>query len=461
MLNLLGLDLGTSSFKVAAFTTEGTQIGVVSRPTPWREGPLGSEMDPVQFAAVVRELLDECAERWAPEGVAAIGVTGMAETSFVELDDGRILPARAWNQRGTRELPELTSFAVTGLVDAARTPLVELRSLRDDGVRVRAWHGLPDYAVQTLGGARVIERSLATRTGLVDVRTGAWHGELVEWAGIADVELPALHPAGTPAGQVADGPCAGAVLTVAGHDHVTAAVGAGADDPSAIFDSLGTGEAIIAELRATTAGLDVEIIARTTAAGINVGLGVGARNVVLFAGLGTGNRFNLLLSALAALGHDREAVLVPEARPEAGHELDALETLPAAATELLDTLFGADWQQLRTSGDGQRLTAASVTDLDQARALWWAAVARAALNGRATLDTIAELSPQATRLVAAGGWLGNAGIRGIRERILGPFTRPAVDQAGARGAALFAGLAAGIFPTRDAFPPSPTIQEQS
>jgi sugar (pentulose or hexulose) kinase len=453
MPTLLGLDLGTSSFKVSAYRDTGDHLGTVSRETPWRAAASGSELAPHEFADVVRNLVEACAASRAADPVAAIGVTGMAEAMFVETAGGVVSPARAWNEAGhpVPVLPDAELFARTGLLDVARTPAVELRRITDAGRQVRSWSGLPEYAVQVLGGSAVAERSLAARSGLVDVRTGDWSAPLRDWAGVQDVVVPPLWPAGTPAGAVAvAGWCKGAVLTVAGHDHVVAALGAGAADDGSVFDSLGTGEALIARIASDTAALGADELARLTAAGFNVGLGLDEHDVIAFAGLGTGNRFNLLLTALADNGFDRGEVLRAEERP-AGEPGAVGAALTGEAAELIETLGGPDWQVLR--GRAAAIVSRTVPDLATARILWWAAVARATRNARDALDALRQLAPRATRRVAAGGWLGNSGIREVRERMLGSFEVPTVGQSGTRGAALLAGLAAGVYSSRSEFPP--------
>src|SRR5437660_1493656 len=62
--------------------------------------------------------------------------------------------------------------------------------------------------------------------------------------------LPPTAPAGTPAGRVtrAVSGLRHAVLTVAGHDHLCASVGAGIV-PSEVFDSCGTAEAVLRSVR--------------------------------------------------------------------------------------------------------------------------------------------------------------------------------------------------------------------
>ena len=75
--------------------------------------------------------------------------------------------------------------------------------------------------------------------------------------------------AGTPAGAVGDAlPGArGAVLAVGGHDHLSAAVGAGAVGDGDVLDSCGTAEALIR----ATAPLPPERVLEAVRLGINVG----------------------------------------------------------------------------------------------------------------------------------------------------------------------------------------------
>jgi sugar (pentulose or hexulose) kinase len=448
MPTLLGIDLGTSSFKASAYRDSGEELGTVTRPTPWQSTSDGAQLDPSEFADVVRSLAEDCASAFANGNVAAIGVTGMAETVFVETAAGQTLPARAWNGHGNQAalLPDDETFAITGLLDAARTTAATLRGITDAGVDVRSWSGLPEYAVRSLGGAAVAERSLAARTGLVDVLAAEWSPQLIAWARVERAVLPALQPAGQASGEAAlAGPCAGAVLTVAGHDHLVAALGAGAWRNPYVFDSLGTGEALLAQVAAPPDELDATVVAGFNAAGFNVGLGLDEQGVIALCGLGTGNRFNLLLAALAAEGFQRDDVMSAPGKGSTPRIADD-------AAELLETLFGPNWQTLRASGTAGTVIRRSIPDVAAANALWWAAIARASRNTRAALDAMRELVPHATRLVAAGGWLADPGIRKVREHIIGPFEVPQVGQCGTRGAALLAGLAAGVYASRDDFP---------
>lgn len=454
MTTLLGVDLGTSSFKACAYGVDGRLLGSVRRPTPWRRSSGGGELEPGAFAQEVRSLVEQCAAAHGAGRVVGVGVTGMAETVFVRTSSAQVLPARAWNERDHDAAvePDAPAFARTGLVDVSRSTAVRMRRLRDTGVLVAGWSGLPEQAVQQLGGATVHERSLSSRTGLVDVEHGDWDEELLAWAGVEDASPREIVAAGTAAGVVGQGAAAGATLTVAGHDHVVAAVGAGAYGGAAVFDSLGTGEAVLAQIARRGADLDPATVARLRSQLVNVSLGVEHDDRIALAGLGTGNRFNLLLDALEEAGFARADVVAAEDAPSAAAQGHLLAGLPTELGQVVDRLFGPDWQELRRTGEVGAAVAVAATDLAVARSTWWAAVVRASRNARAALHALApdEAGP---RLVAAGGWLRNAGLVAVRARELGPFDVPDVEECGARGAALLAGLAAGVYSSRQDFPP--------
>jgi sugar (pentulose or hexulose) kinase len=66
--------------------------------------------------------------------------------------------------------------------------------------------------------------------------------------------------------------------------------------------------------------------------------------------------------------------------------------------------------------------------------------------------TIESVAGPTRRLVASGGWARDRAVRTVKRELLGPFEQPPVTEAGARGAALLAGVAAGVFPGTDELP---------
>ncbi|MFC0531421.1 FGGY family carbohydrate kinase [Phytohabitans kaempferiae] len=448
--SLLGVDLGTTSFKATLFTVAGEERGTVSYLTPWRTGPGGRHLRLEDFSAAVLGLVDAAVVDLAAGTVAGIGVTGMAETVFAWTSTGDALPATAWNDRGPAchtDLPDPHLVARTGLLDFPRTSAAALRGLAPSGQTIGRWANLPEQAVVLLGGEQVAEYSLASRSGLLDVQTRAWSPALFDWAGLDLRSAPRLVPAGSPVGTVrTTGACAGAVLTVAGHDHLVAAVGAGATGPDAVFDSIGTGEAVIAPI---TAGQAAQV-AGFNAAGFNVGAGVedGSTNAVC--GLGTGNRFTMILDALDRAGYPRAQVMTPD-DASAG-------PLGPALVDLVGAVFHPRWRDLVDSDRAGRVVRDTVDSLAVARAVWVLAVRTASERVREALRELARLTGRPRRVLAAGGWLQDPQIRAIRAEVIGAYEIPATAQAGTRGAALLAGRACGAFPTAHDYPPIATTR---
>ena len=135
-----------------------------------------------------------------------------------------------------------------------------------------------------LGGRQVSELSLSSRTGLLDLeRRGALRrrprlGRPARRRCSAELVL-----AGTDAGR-SDGAALpgteGAVLTVAGHDHLVAGVGVGVIAPGDVLDSCGTAEAIVR----VAPPQDAAARRRSAQAGVTVGWHVAEGRQALLAG---------------------------------------------------------------------------------------------------------------------------------------------------------------------------------
>src|SRR5205814_8570812 len=151
---------------------------------------------------------------------------------------------------------------------------------------------------------------------------------------------PGPGPAGTAAGTLgAAGALAaarGAVLAVGGHDHRSAAVGAGADGDGDVLDSCGTAEAFVRAVEPLTRERIVEAVALDVGVGCNVTPGLHA----LLASVRSGA---VLSKVLALLGVDpdergpleREALAAPA-------DARGLELRGVASDELSLTGIGRD-----------------------------------------------------------------------------------------------------------------------
>jgi sugar (pentulose or hexulose) kinase len=124
----------------------------------------------------------------------------------------------------------------------------------DPGItRGALWLGAPEYVAWRLAGSAGTDFSLAGRTYAFDLQQREWDAPWLAFWGLEADLFPPAQAAGTPAGAVgaagrALGLPAGVPVSVAGHDHVTAAYAAGVLAPEAVFDSMGTAETLVGTL---------------------------------------------------------------------------------------------------------------------------------------------------------------------------------------------------------------------
>jgi sugar (pentulose or hexulose) kinase len=440
---LLGIDVGTSVCKAAVVDGAGAELAHGQAPTPWRTVPTGAEVDlEALFAAVVTAARDALAS--APDGrVAAIGVASIAESGALLDGTGEALhPAIAWHDaRGesqaralARDVPEFT--ARTGLPVSALCTLAKLAYLRaaigrDRYAGARRWLNVAEWVVARLGGRDVAELSLSSRTGLLDLRTGGPYADALRWGGLRDDLLPDLVLAGTDAGRHDGGVlerARGAVLSVAGHDHLVAGVGVGVVAPGDVLDSFGTAEALV---RVVAPPLDADATRRAVEGATSVGMHVAAGRQALLGGLWSGLALGEVLEALGAAG------------PAGREELDAgaLAIAPGDAPAL-------DLELRSLQRPPLRLPEAPPA------AVWRAAIDAVAHAAHDVLDHLDAVGGPHTRVVVTGGWARAPAIVDAKRR-LGAIAAPPVVEAGCRGAALLAGVAAGLYESADELPAVP------
>jgi sugar (pentulose or hexulose) kinase len=415
-LILLGLDVGTTSVKAAAFDESLREVSHGRAPTPW----VGTELDPYALldAAV------QAARAALPAGaeVAAVGVAGMAETGvLVDAAGVPVVPSIAWHDtRGAEEAAriaaELPAFSErTGLPPSTLCTLAKYAWMREhwpDSARGARWVNIAEWIVQGLGGERTAESSLASRTGFYDIHTGEPWEPALELAGAPPGLAPPHAPAGTPLGRATQELVNGAVLAVGGHDHLAAAVGADAAGEGDVLDSCGTAEAI---LRAT-APLGPDVVRRAVADGFTVGWHAVPGRFVLQGAVWAGEALQAVCDLLG----------VPT---EARDELEA-----AALT--------ADPGRISLHGlDDDTLTITGLTGGASPGALYRATLERIGADGAAVLARMEALAGPARRLVVTGGWAEGAAARAVKQRHLGPFEHSAAIFAGCRGAAIAANRA--------------------
>ncbi|MEH1097802.1 gluconokinase [Micromonospora sp. CPCC 205561] len=207
---VIGVDIGTTSTKAVAYDVDGVQLAHHSVGYPLDEPQPGyAEQDARHiYAAVLESVRTVVAE--TPPSIAGLSFS-TAMHSLIGLDpDGHPLtPSLTWaDARASRQAERLRA-APSGLALHRRTgtpvhPMAPLPKLlwfaeQEPALfgRVAYWVGIKDWVLLRLCDALVTDHSVASATGLMDLRQLSWDEEALGVAGITAAQLPELVPTTT------------------------------------------------------------------------------------------------------------------------------------------------------------------------------------------------------------------------------------------------------------------------
>lgn len=450
---LLGIDVGTSSIKAIAFTTDGDSVAAATRPCeismPGRgryELALESCWD--ALAACCAEILAAGVE---PHEVAGIAVSAHAETVAPLATDGTPLrPAIVWlDGRSTQEASELRDAfgeeqlqAVSGQPRVIpmwpATKILWLEHHEPEAhAAARWWAGPLDYIYLRLTGRLLTEPSTYSSSLMLDVRSRDWWNPMLERLGARREMLPELVDAGTAVGGLSPavaetlGLAPGTPIVMGGFDQACSALGAGNVRAGGASESTGTSMA----LHAT-----IDEAPPQPGSSVPLHLHVVPERLLLNASTPTGG---------AAIDWFRR-LLVPESSGESYARYEALAASAPPGSDgvvVLPHLAGSACPAFDPAARGVVFGVAPHHGPGH--------LARASIEGVAfalaeMLDAERALGASPREIHSVGGasrsdlWLQiKADVANL------PFVATAVEDAGALGAAILAGVGAGIFASAD------------
>jgi sugar (pentulose or hexulose) kinase len=437
---LVGLDCGTTSIKALAVSLTGEVLASAARPTPWRHHGPHSDIDPRVLAdTAIGVCADAASAVPGSVEVLGIGTTGIAEAGILLDSAGEpCAPTLAWfDPRGEvgpisevvsrRDFQRATGRRLNSKPSIAK--IVWLQNNIPTASHAVRHLCVAEWIVRALGGEEVSEASLTSRTGLMELgtrRPWAIANEIVgdflpgrrvwagESAGLATGDIPPV--------------LRGAVLSVAGLDHQAAMLVSGGAREGALFDSLGTAEALMRTVRP----LSTDAVEQMTDLDIDVDWSVVPDRQILLAGRVTGLTLERVSAMLGATDRESRRVL-GEAALAAVRDDDA--------PRLVDI-----------SNDAVSLV--GITDGISPGLVWRCAVEDLVAYAGAPLDLMAQIAGPATSAVLVGGWSRNPMVAAEKQRQLGEYRTSDVQEPGALGAAFLAGVAGAVFdrPAQDGLP---------
>lgn len=262
---LIGVDAGTTGLKSLAFDLSGNLIAKAYREYSLHHPrPDWAEQDPNEWwdalVETLRELLDH--GKISASQVAGISISCQGSTVVAMGQEGRLLrPAISWLDKRAAEISrdedweEEELFSITGLrfSPAWTGPILHWLALNEPET-VRQTHKfllVGDYLIYRLSQAISTDYSSASRTRLFDVRHQRWSEGILSMTGVSQDQLPDLAGSGQRAGRVsaegarATGLLQGTPVILGGFDQMCAALGAGAITPDTLMVSLGTATMLV------------------------------------------------------------------------------------------------------------------------------------------------------------------------------------------------------------------------
>ncbi len=445
------IDLGTTGVRFVIFDSAAREVASAYRELPLSYPQPGwVEQDPElmvrETATVFREALDKA--KIGPERIAALGITNQRETTVVwDRETGEPLyPAIVWQDRRTAprcdELRRTHAELIRGRTGLTPDPYfsatkLEWLLMNVPGLAERAEKGevafgtVDSWLLFRLCGVHLTDHTNASRTMLFDIRRLAWDPEILGIFSVPGEVLPEVRPSLSHFG-VTDGKVLGAEIPVTGvlGDQQAALFGQGCLDAGGAKVTWGTGAFLL-----LNTGTEVP----TSAQG--------------------------LLSTVAYSTGDRAAYALEGSVFIAGAAIQWLRDL-----ELISS--AAESEELsRSLPDNEGVY--FVPALVGLGAPYWDPYARGTILGltrgttrahlvRAALEAIAYQTHDVVRAMEAdagiqlpelrvdGGAARNDFLCQFQADILGvPVVRPEVLETTALGAALAAGVAAGIWGISD------------
>ena len=449
MTFVIGLDVGSQSIKGVLIDGDGMERASASTALSMSHPRAGwAEQDPHHFeegiASVIRRLLSNAkcdggdvrvlSLACQVDGVVALSPAGDAlGNAIIWLDRRADVQANEMAASvGSNRL-----FEVTGLVSDSSHSGPKILWLRDhDAERFASAMAFPPvagYLLHRLTGRLAVDHANASSSMLYDLRSRSWSDELLSAFGLESSQLGEILSAGEVAGTLTARAAAElglsrscAVLVGTGDEHA-ASIGAGATTDGVITDVTGTAEPVTVTSKEFV--LDYEMLVETHAHAVD------GYYLIENPGFVSGGSTKWL--AENVLGVDQAAIFDLATRAPAGS--DGVLFIPALSGSMTPT-----WNaQMRGAFAGLAMSHSSH------------AMARAVLEGcafalRDVVERFTALGLGGEEIRVVGGGAASDTWMQIKADVTGrPIHRVTVKEATALGAALLAGVAAGIFANLD------------
>ena len=263
-MSLLGLDIGTSVCKGAAYSLNGEMLAVSSREYPTLHPQPGwAELDSRQVWAAIQDVISEIARQTSRDPISAISMSTMGEAMTPVSRDREILGnsilfmdtrGREYADQLEDELGQQRFYEINPNILGPHYSLPKLKWIQthQPELYAKAYKFLlwGDFVAFMLGCEPLTSYSHANRTLLFDIRAEKWSEKILSLMQLDKKLLPIPAASGTIAGTIdrrsaeSLGLPPGIPVVVGGHDQCCNSLGAGIYEAGKAVCGIGTVECI-------------------------------------------------------------------------------------------------------------------------------------------------------------------------------------------------------------------------
>jgi xylulokinase len=452
-MSLLGIDVGTSGCKVAAFSLEGSCYGVEYCGYDMLDlEACNCELDSQNIWLIVKDTIREAVSKVpVADPVEALSVSSFGEAFVPVTKEKQILATSilSCDKRGAEYIESLKNFKdqdelykINPNILSPNYSLPKLMWIKEYQPELyeHADYFLlwADFICFMLGSEVFTSNSLANRTLLFDFRRNNWSEQLLDWSGIDKEKLGQIVHGGQIVGSISSkiakelGLSSDVKIVSGGHDQCLNALGSGCIFPGTATCGIGTYECI------TPVYSQIPEFNKMMSAGINVEHHVLPGLYVSFIFNQAGMLVKWFRNTFA--GNENSNDIYSKLESEIPDKITDIFSFPYFEAT------GAPYYANGAKGGFIGLSASSSRG----------DIFKSLLEGISfyfvePINNLKKLGISMERFIASGGGAKSNKWLQIKADIMGvPFVRPQFTECGTMGAAMLAGVATGIFSEKDA-----------
>ena len=203
---IITIEIGTGAIRVAAFDLDGIMLGSSKGSYPtFHAKPDFSEQDPEQIFItmlyILKNFLNETIHPKKHKVICLCFSSAMHSVLPIDKNGVPLGNAMAWSDnRAKKEARDLKKsslgkslYKITGTPIHAMSPLNKIKWLKNNDKdrfdATQKFLSIKTYIIQQLTGEYIVDYSIASATGMLNIRTLKWEADALKYAGIIKEKL--------------------------------------------------------------------------------------------------------------------------------------------------------------------------------------------------------------------------------------------------------------------------------